>query len=182
MGAGKTCGMDALELIQRGYRALGLGADDAVLAMFDQLGRRPACWVVRDFIDSGRDYPSREVVALDLFGGIPPHFEVIGVEPRTWQVRERRARGPHLRRWHRVPAREGPPAGAREAPEAEAGAADGRETRLLVVGRFRARPRGSWDVMVLPFAHIWYLVGGHVVRVVSYLDGVELRRLAPRRD
>ena len=151
--------MDVLELIRRGYRALGLGADEAVLAMFDQLGRRPACWVVRDFIDSGRDYPSREVVALDLFGGIPPHFEVIGVEPRTWEVRERLARGPHLRRWRRAPAPESPPAGAREAPGAEAGAvlgADGRETRLLVVGRFRARPRGSWAVMVLPFARIWY--------------------------
>lgn len=133
--------MDTLELIKRGYRALGLGADRDVLAMFDQLGRRPARWVVHDMRLFGRDYPARDVVALDLFGGMPAQYEVVGVEPRTWQLNR-------------------------------------RETRLTVSGRFRVRLRGSWEVLVLPFAHVWYLAGGHVDRVVSLLDGVELRRLA----
>ena len=81
------------------------------------------------------------MVALDLFGGMPAQYEVVGVEPRTWQLNR-------------------------------------RETRLTVSGRFRVRLRGSWEVLVLPFAHVWYLAGGHVDRVVSLLDGVELRRLA----
>ena len=133
--------MDTLELIKRGYRALGLGADRDVLAMFDQVGRQPARWVVHDMHLFGRDHPARDVVALDLFGGMPAQFEVVGVEPRTWQLNR-------------------------------------RETRLTVSGRFRVRLRGSWEVLVLPFAHVWYLGGGHVDRVVSLLDGVELRRLA----
>jgi len=46
--------MDAEGLIERGYRALG--------------GRRPA----------------GDVAAMELFAGLPSHFEVIGVEPRAW--------------------------------------------------------------------------------------------------
>ena len=84
--------MDAEESIKRGYRALGLGADGDVLAMFDRRG-----------------------------------------------------------------------------------------TRLTVIGRYRVRPRGSWEVLALPFTHVWYFASGPVHKVVSLLDGVELRRLAPAR-
>ena len=40
--SGENNDMDVQELIQRGYRAVGLGADDDVLALFDQLGAEPA--------------------------------------------------------------------------------------------------------------------------------------------
>ena len=133
--------MDVIELIRRGYHAFGPGAPSDVLAMFDQNGREPSQWVVRDIIDSGKDYPTREVVALDLFGGIPPHYEVLSVEPEQWRVNSDR-------------------------------------TRLVVTGHFRTRPRGTWDVFVLPFAHVWWIGGGRVEKVLSFLDGVELRRVA----
>lgn len=54
-----------------------------------------------------------------------------------------------------------------------------RCSRLVVGGRFRARPRGSWDVMALPFVHIWCFDGDRLYRVIDCLGGVELRRLAP---
>ena len=136
--------MDVQELIRRGYRGLGLGADDDVLAMFDQRGGEHAEWVVYQLSAFGRHRPAGEVVALDLFAGVPSHFDVIGVEPRTWAFNRRR-------------------------------------TRLTVTGHFRVRPRGTWEVMVLPFTHIWEFAGGRIDSVVSLLDGVELRRLAPAR-
>lgn len=136
--------MDVQELIKRGYRALGLGADDDVLAMFDQLGGEPAEWVVYELSGFGRHYPAGDVVAMDLFGGLPSHFDVIGVDPRTWAMNRRR-------------------------------------TRLTVSGHFRVRPRGSWEVMVLPFTHVWAFASGRVDSVVSLLDGLELRRLVPTR-
>lgn len=136
--------MDAQELIRRGYRALGLGADDDVLAMFDQLGGEPADWVVYEPGAFGRR-PAGGVVAMELFGGLPSHFELIGVEPRTWTLNR-------------------------------------RQTRLTVAGRFRVRTRGSWEVLVLPFSHIWDIAGGRVESVTSLLDGVELRRLAPAQS
>jgi hypothetical protein len=131
--------VDVQELIKREYRALGLGADGDVLAMFDQLGGEPADWVVYELGAFGRRHPAGDVVAMELFGGLPSQFELIGVEPRTWSMNRRR-------------------------------------TRLTVIGRFRVRPRGSWEVLVLPFTHIWHFPGGRVDRVVSLLDGVELRR------
>jgi hypothetical protein len=134
--------MDSLELIRRGYRSLGLGADNNVLAMFDQLGLQPAHWAVRNMSAFGRYHPAHDVAAMDLFGGIPSHYEVVGVDPQSWKVNR-------------------------------------RETRLMVSGQYRVRPRGTWEVVALPFAHVWYLAGDHVDRVVSLLDGVELRRLAP---
>jgi hypothetical protein len=135
--------MDVSELIKRGYRALGLGADNDVLAMFDQLGVNPAQWVVRHLTVIGsRDQPASEVAAMELFGGLPEHYEVVGVEPRSWKFNR-------------------------------------RKQRLMVSGRYRVRPRGSWEVLALPFAHVWYLAGGHVEKVVSLLDGIELRRLGP---
>ena len=136
--------MDVQELIKRGYRALGLGADDDVLAMFDQLDAEPADWVVYELGAFGRRHPASDVVAMELFGGLPSHFEVIGVDPRTWSMNRRR-------------------------------------TRLTVSGQYRVRPRGSWEVLVLPFTHIWRFTGGRVDKVLSLLDGVEIRRLAPTR-
>jgi hypothetical protein len=136
--------MDVQEQIRRGYHALGLGAERDVLAMFDQAGGEPAGWVVYEMGAFGRRYPASDVVALELFGGLPPHFEVIGVEPRIWTMNR-------------------------------------RQTILTVAGHFRVRTRGSWDVLVLPFTHIWDIPGGRVERVTSLLDGVELRRLAPVR-
>jgi hypothetical protein len=132
--------MDIPEVIKRGYRALGLGADRDVLAMFDQLGGHPAQWMVRHNADLSPDRPAREVAAMDLFGGMPAHYEVVGVEPRSWQLNR-------------------------------------RKTCLTVSGQFRVRPRGTWEVLALPFAHVWYFASGHVDRVESLLDGVELRRL-----
>ena len=76
--------MDAEEVIKRGYRALGLGADDDVLAMFDQRGGEPALWMVYDLGVFGGRRPAGDVVAMELFAGLPSHFEVIGVEPRAW--------------------------------------------------------------------------------------------------
>jgi len=136
--------MDLQELIQRGYRAVGLGADDDVLALFDQLGAEPAAWEVFEVAAFGRRHPARDVVAMELFGGLPSHFEVIGVEPRTWTMNR-------------------------------------RGTTLTVIGRYRARVRGTWEVLALPFTHIWHFPSGRVEKVVSLLDGVEIRRLAPVR-
>jgi len=73
--------VDAQELIERGYRALGLGADDDVLPMFDQLGGEPALWVVYELGAFGRRHPASDVVAMELFGGLPSHLEVIGSSP-----------------------------------------------------------------------------------------------------
>jgi len=84
--------MDVLELIRRGYRALGLGADDAVLAMFDQLGGEPERWVVRDMGVFGGEQPADEVAAFSLFGGLPPHFELAGVTVRGWSLNRRQTR------------------------------------------------------------------------------------------
>ena len=136
--------MDVQELIKRGYRALGLGADDDVLALFDQLGGEPADWAVYDMGAFGRSRPAGDVVAMELFGGLPSHFEVIGVELRTWSMNRRR-------------------------------------TKLTVIGRYRARVRGTWEVLALPFTHIWHIPSGRVEKVVSVLDAVEIRRLAPGR-
>jgi hypothetical protein len=136
--------MDAEERIRRGYHALGLGADDDVLAMFDQLGGEPASWVVYQLSAFGRRYPRGGVVAMELFSDLPSHFELTGVQPLTWSMNRRR-------------------------------------TRLTVSGRYRARIVGTWEVLALPFTHIWHLSSGQVDRVVSVLDGVELRRLAPAK-
>ena len=84
--------MDAEELIKRGYRALGLGADDDVLAMFDQLGGEPAQWAVCALGAFGSRHRAGDVVAMELFVGLPSHFEVIGVELRTWSMNRRRTR------------------------------------------------------------------------------------------
>lgn len=60
-----------------------------------------------------------------------------------------------------------------------------RKSRLVVAGRFRTRPRGSWEIVPLPFIHIWNLGADDQVRgVFDYLAGVEVKRRAdvrPRR-
>jgi hypothetical protein len=84
--------MDVLELIRRGYRALGLGAADDVLAMFDQLGGEPERWVLRGTGMFGSEEPAQEVAALSLFGGLPPHFELAGVTVRGWTLNRRQTR------------------------------------------------------------------------------------------
>jgi hypothetical protein len=137
--------MDAEELIKRGYRALGLGAADDVLAMFDQPDAEPANWVVYDLVAFGGRHPAGDIVAMELFAGLPSHFAVIGVEIRSWTMNRRR-------------------------------------TKLIVIGRYRVRVRGGWEVLALPFTHLWHIPSGRVEKVVSVLDGLEIRRLAPARS
>ena len=85
--------MDIFEPIRRGYQAIGLGADADVLAMLDQDGPEPARWQIHSLdIRRGRSRPAGEVAALDLFGGFPEQFELIGVKVRSWSPNERRAR------------------------------------------------------------------------------------------
>jgi hypothetical protein len=61
-----------------------------------------------------------------------------------------------------------------------------RKHRLVVAGRFRTRPRGTWEVMALPFIHVWNLGTDDQVRgVFDYLGGIEVKRRSdvrpPRR-
>ena len=132
--------MDVLERIRRGYGAVGPGAPRDLLAMFHQEEDAPPDWVVYDTVASGRTHASREVVATDLFGGLPDGWEVIGVELRLWDVYE-------------------------------------SFSKVVVGERFRARPRGTWEVMTLPFVHIWTYAGEQVETVLDYLAGIEVRRL-----
>ncbi|HSL95650.1 MAG TPA: hypothetical protein VLA35_07020, partial [Thermoleophilia bacterium] len=117
---------DTLERIRRGYRALGLGANRDVAAMFEDDGdassaldgdassalfpdassthgaesregadcgapggapypyrREDAEWVVFDVIN-GQPWATRDLVALDLFGGLPPHWDLVGVDVEHW--------------------------------------------------------------------------------------------------
>ena len=71
------------ELIKRRYRVLGLGADDDVLAMFDQRGGEPADWVVYELGAFDRRHPASDIVAMELFGDLPSHFAVIGSSPAS---------------------------------------------------------------------------------------------------
>jgi hypothetical protein len=51
-----------------------------------------------------------------------------------------------------------------------------RTCRLVVGGRFRARLRGTWEVIPLPFVHVWTIGDDQVRAVFDYFGGVELRR------
>jgi hypothetical protein len=78
--------VDILELLTRGYRSLGLGADANVLRLFDQrIEGDTVRWVVVDCISGGRETATREVVAHDLLGSIPSHWEVAGVDTHSWR-------------------------------------------------------------------------------------------------
>ena len=55
-----------------------------------------------------------------------------------------------------------------------------RKCRLVVGGRFRTRPRGTWEVIPLPFIHIWSVGEDDQVRgVFDYLAGIEVQRREP---
>ena len=59
-----------------------------------------------------------------------------------------------------------------------------RRDRLVVGGRYRTRPRGTWEVVPLPFIHIWSVAGEQVEGVFDYLAGIEVHRRgaeSPRR-
>jgi len=162
---------DTLERIRRGYHALGVGAHRDVVAMFEggaeperggagaeRGGGEPVGvggeWSVIDLVD-GHRYAPRGVVAMDLFGGLPSHWQLVGVDVEHWH------RGP----WRRLLGF-GP-------------TVDGAES-LVVSGHYRARPRAPewrWHVERVPFIHIWCLVGARVESVSSYLDAIEVRRL-----
>ncbi len=55
-----------------------------------------------------------------------------------------------------------------------------RGDTLVVTGHVFWRPRGGWELVPVPFCHIWTVRGGRPVRVLSYLDGLELRRVEGR--
>jgi ketosteroid isomerase-like protein len=55
-----------------------------------------------------------------------------------------------------------------------------RGETIIVTGHVFWRPRGGWEIVPAPFCHIWTLRGGRPVRVLSYLDGIELRRVEER--
>jgi hypothetical protein len=77
---------DAAHRLRRAYRAVGLGIGESMLRLFGQDGgRRPSWWVV-DLV-SGQRGRAREVVAEDLFGSIPGHWEVTRVEATSFRAR-----------------------------------------------------------------------------------------------
>jgi hypothetical protein len=58
-----------------------------------------------------------------------------------------------------------------------------KKSRLVVGGRFRARLRGTWEVIPMPFIHVWSFADNQVQTVFDYFGGVEVRRLDDvRRD
>ena len=55
--------------------------------------------------------------------------------------------------------------------------------RLVVSGRFRTRPRGTWEIIPLPFIHIWTVGEDDQVRgVLDYLAGIEVKRKSDIRS
>jgi hypothetical protein len=53
-----------------------------------------------------------------------------------------------------------------------------RNETILVLGLCRCRPKGSWDVVSVPFLHLWRVRDGRLTGVQSSFDAVELRRVA----
>ncbi len=136
--------VEMLTALRNGYRAIGLGVGDAMLRLFGQgtaagdESARPR-WQVID-LNSGRRGRTREIVAEDLFGSIPSHWQVTQVEPQSFR------------------------------PEEDA---------VVVTGHILCRPPGRmgiWEIVRVPFAHVWFIRDGQAVRVRSYLDGIELVR------
>ncbi len=135
--------MVTLAAIREGYRAVGPGVGDAMLRLFGQGTAFPDAawprWQVIDLI-SGRRSRARKVVAEDLLGGIPSHWQVTRVEPQSFRS---------------------------------------AEGSVVVTGHIVCRPPGPaglWELVRVPFAHIWYLRDGRAVRVRDYLDGIDLVR------
>jgi ketosteroid isomerase-like protein len=50
--------------------------------------------------------------------------------------------------------------------------------RVLVLGRFVARPKGSGHEIEVPFAHLWTVRNGRIQRLDGYLDVKELSEIA----
>ena len=48
--------------------------------------------------------------------------------------------------------------------------------RVVVQRVLRSRPRGSWEVVRVPFMHIWTLRNGVATGVSGYSDGIDLQR------
>ena len=49
----------------------------------------------------------------------------------------------------------------------------------MVTGHILCRPPGHlglWELVRVPFTHIWFVRDGQAVRVRSYLDGIDLVR------
>lgn len=76
--------MDVFEPIRRGYHAIGLGADQDVLAMLDQDGPRPARWEIHRFAPRRRRLAG-EIAALTLFGPVPQPYELVRVQVTSWE-------------------------------------------------------------------------------------------------
>ena len=86
-----------------------------------------------------------------------------------------------------------PRTGRSSASICACGTTTGSARRLVVAGRFRTRPRGTWEVVPLPFIHIWSVADDEVKGVFDYLAGIEVQAqgrraaaarvalLAPRR-
>jgi hypothetical protein len=52
-----------------------------------------------------------------------------------------------------------------------------RRDTIVVTGHVYWRPRGGWEVLPVPFCHVWTLRDGRPLSVRSLLDGIELRRV-----
>jgi hypothetical protein len=52
-----------------------------------------------------------------------------------------------------------------------------RADRIIVTGHVFWRPKRGRNTLPVPFVHIWTLRGRRAVRVLSYLDGIELSRV-----
>ena len=49
-------------------------------------------------------------------------------------------------------------------------------TRDACAGRLRSRPKGTWEMVPIPFLHIWSFKGDQVCSVFDYFAGIEVRR------
>ncbi len=137
-----------LELLRRGYAEMGLGAPADVLRLFDQDVGGDLTAVTSRWCVEVQENGSR-YAARDVVAD-----DLFGAVPATWDV-----------------------TGVDLDDLLPYELSDG-SLRVVARGTYRCRPHGGWECYELPFAHIWTMRGGHVVRVVCYLEGIELRRIA----
>lgn len=71
--------LDGAHLLRCAYRGIGLGVGEAMMRLFGQGSGCDPVWVVVDRV-SGATGRARAIVAEDLFGSIPSHWEVTRVE------------------------------------------------------------------------------------------------------